>query len=138
MFVYYFSGNLVFGLLINLTLIHWVDRPIYAAINLKEDVRDAEESKYYRLNNYLSLFKGQEVSAPLQASQISEEVEEEIQEALIDKIYAKEGARFDSGATDGTVPRMATAATENRPTAFGSGPQRGTDGGTEALRFSDE
>ena len=58
MFVYYFAGNLVFGLLINFTLVHWVDRPIYAAINLKDDVRDAEENKYYRINKYLSLFKG--------------------------------------------------------------------------------
>jgi hypothetical protein len=60
MFVYYFSGNLVFGLLLNLTLIHWIDRPIYAMINLKNDVRDAEESKYYRINKYLTLFLGQD------------------------------------------------------------------------------
>jgi hypothetical protein len=56
MFVYYFSGNLVFGLLLNMTIIHWVDRPILAMINLKNDVRDAEESKYYRLNKYITLF----------------------------------------------------------------------------------
>ena len=82
MFVYYFSGNLVFGLLLNLTLIHWIDRPIYALINLKNDVRDAEESKYYRINKYLSLFMGQNnMSGQERMSQVSQEVSnDEIQE----------------------------------------------------------
>jgi hypothetical protein len=58
MFVYYFSGNFVFGLVLNLTLFHWIDRPINAMINLKEDLRDAETSKYYRIYKYLDLFRG--------------------------------------------------------------------------------
>ena len=71
-------------MLLNLTLIHWVDRPIYAMINLKNDVRDAEESKYYRINKYLTLFLGQDNVTDSgregTLSQVSEEVKEEIHE----------------------------------------------------------
>lgn len=142
MFVYYFSGNLVFGLLLNMTIIHWVDRPIYAMINLKDDVRDAEESKYYRINKYLTLFKGQDFPASLRDNSVSHVIEEmpgqeEIQENLIDKSYSKDATRYDSGATDAASPRMATAATATRPTAFGSNP-RATAGGSDAMRFSED
>lgn len=80
MFVYYFSGNFIFGLLLNLTIVHWIDRPIYALYNLKKDIKDAEESREYRLNKYLTLFKGIDVFQPYAA--VAEE--EEIQEQLID------------------------------------------------------
>jgi hypothetical protein len=64
MFVYYFSGNFIFGLMLNMTIVHWVDRPIYALINLKKDIKDAEESIQYRLDMYLYLFKGTNVFRP--------------------------------------------------------------------------
>ena len=64
MFVYYFSGNFIFGFILNMTLVHWIDRPIYAAINLKRDVEDAEESLNYRIDKYLRLFKGVQEFTP--------------------------------------------------------------------------
>jgi len=42
MFVYYFTGNVLFGLLITVIIAMPSDRPIVALLNLKRDARDAE------------------------------------------------------------------------------------------------
>lgn len=57
MFVYYFSGNLIFGVALFQTVAMLVDRPIYAAINLTRDVADAEKHEDYKLVEYLDNFR---------------------------------------------------------------------------------
>jgi hypothetical protein len=128
MFVYYFSGNFIFGLVLNMTVVHWIDRPIYALLNIKKDIKDAEENREYRLNKYLALFKGQVEFVP--NSSVVSETDEILQEQLIDRDLKK--ARFDSGAMGSDAARDTKATT--RPTEFGSGGRIGTN----ALRFSDE
>uniref|UniRef100_A0A7S3FYT0 Uncharacterized protein n=1 Tax=Strombidium rassoulzadegani TaxID=1082188 RepID=A0A7S3FYT0_9SPIT len=56
MFVYYFVGNFFFGMTIYYALVLPIDRPILALLNLKEDVKDARESKYYKLRDYVDCF----------------------------------------------------------------------------------
>jgi hypothetical protein len=38
MFIYYFTGNIVFGVVLNHVVILMVDKPIYALMSLKDDV----------------------------------------------------------------------------------------------------
>lgn len=56
MFLYYFTGNLVFGIVLYGVLMP-VDRSLYAGTHLKRDVKDAEASRFYRLRDYLENFK---------------------------------------------------------------------------------
>jgi hypothetical protein len=137
MFVYYFAGNFVFGLVLNLTVIHWIDRPIYAMINLRDDIKDAEMSKLYRLRKYTELFTGQ--IEPSEESSVVSMTEEEIQEHLLQK--GVKDHRFDSGATaagSNTGDRETAATT--RPTAFGTIPgskvTRTDEDASLSMRFS--
>jgi hypothetical protein len=57
MFVYYFTGNVIFGMTIFMSVCNIVDRPIYALINLKGDVKDAENSVDYNIKEYVENFK---------------------------------------------------------------------------------
>merc|ERR1740117_341735 len=65
MFIYYFTGNLTFALILYLTLMTWVDRPIYAWINLKADIQEADESYDYKIENYLNFFKSGEYNSDI-------------------------------------------------------------------------
>jgi hypothetical protein len=49
-----------------------VDRPIHAFINLKRDITDAKQSKFYKLQEYLEYFREPEL-ASLRDSQVSAE-----------------------------------------------------------------
>jgi hypothetical protein len=57
MFIYFFAGNFMFGTTAYIPLVMFIDRPIYALLNLKKDVRDARHSQYYKLSDYLENFK---------------------------------------------------------------------------------
>jgi hypothetical protein len=59
MFVYYFTGNLIFGIILYMTVMLWVDRPIYAMINLSRDVEEAQRSTEYKITSYINFFKGE-------------------------------------------------------------------------------
>lgn len=41
MFFYYFAGNFVFGFALYIPVVMFIDRPIYAYLNLERDVADA-------------------------------------------------------------------------------------------------
>lgn len=57
MFVYYYTGNVIFGILLFMAICNVVDRPIYAMINLNGDVKDADNSVDYKLKEYIENFK---------------------------------------------------------------------------------
>jgi hypothetical protein len=57
MFVYYFTGNMLFGLVVYCAFVAVVDRPIHALLNLEGDVREANRSTDYKLDSYLENFK---------------------------------------------------------------------------------
>jgi len=57
MFLYYFAGNLVFGLAIYIPVALFIDRPIYAYLNLERDTKDAVDHEDYKLKEYLDNFK---------------------------------------------------------------------------------
>lgn len=61
MFVYYFTGNMVFGIAIYELVVVAIDRPIHAFLNLQGDVEEAERNKDYRLEDYLENFKPNDV-----------------------------------------------------------------------------
>ena len=63
MFVYYFAGNYIFGSLLFIPTAMFVDRPIYALLNLKKDIKDAERHKDYNLIDYLDNFRPELVDA---------------------------------------------------------------------------
>jgi len=44
MFVYYFSGNFMFGCIAYVPICLLIDRPILALINLQKDIKDARHS----------------------------------------------------------------------------------------------
>ena len=44
MFVYYFTGNIIFGATLYNLIIMVVDRPFYSIKNLRRDIRDAKQS----------------------------------------------------------------------------------------------
>ena len=56
MFVYYFTGNIVFGVALYQILMP-ADRPIQGYLNLARDIRDAEMNRFYSLFDYLENFK---------------------------------------------------------------------------------
>lgn len=56
MFLYYFTGNLVFGVVVYMVLLP-TDRPVYAFRHLQRDLRDAQMSRFYKLQEYLENFK---------------------------------------------------------------------------------
>lgn len=58
MFIYYFTGNMVFGVVLNHAILLQVDKPIYALMSLKQDIRDAENNNDYMLSRYLKVFIG--------------------------------------------------------------------------------
>jgi hypothetical protein len=64
MFVYYFSGNFIFGNALFQVIAMLVDRPIYAAINLSRDVADAEKHEDYKLVEYLDNFRPEILDGP--------------------------------------------------------------------------
>lgn len=72
MFVYYFSGNFIFGTALFMVLGMFIDRPIYAAINLTRDVADAEKHEDYKLVEYLDNFRPEILDGPDMA-RVSEE-----------------------------------------------------------------
>ena len=53
MFIYYYTGNVIFSLILQATIVLMVDRPIYAIINMKTDIEEAENSKDYKLDDQL-------------------------------------------------------------------------------------
>lgn len=57
MFVYYLSGNFVFGFILYIPICMFIDRPIYAHLNLRRDVKDAERHEDYKLVDYLDNFR---------------------------------------------------------------------------------
>ena len=58
MFIYYFTGNIVFATVLNHVIVLQVDKPIYAMLSLNQDIEDAETNKDYILSKYLQVFKG--------------------------------------------------------------------------------
>jgi hypothetical protein len=56
MFIYYFAGNMVFGLAVYFMIVMPIDRPIHAFINLKQDIIDAQNSYFYKLDQYMNNF----------------------------------------------------------------------------------
>ena len=60
MFVYYFTGNFIFGFMMYNLLVMSIDRPIVALTNLRKDIKDAEENPDYRLDTYLENFRASE------------------------------------------------------------------------------
>ena len=68
MFVYYFSGNFIFGFVLYIPVCMIIDRPINAFLNLKRDVRDAERHEDYKLIHYLDNFRPELVDGPDLAS----------------------------------------------------------------------
>ena len=61
MFVYYFTGNVIFGLVLYMFIVIPVDRPILAMLNLKRDVKDAERNQDYKLEQYLENFRASDL-----------------------------------------------------------------------------
>jgi len=57
MFVYYFTGNFLFGIMGYYLLLVPIDRPIAALINLKKDISDAKTSIFYKIGDYIENFK---------------------------------------------------------------------------------
>lgn len=56
MFLYYFTGNLVFGLALYIVMMTY-DKPILAYMNLERDIKDAECSRFYSIYEYMENFK---------------------------------------------------------------------------------
>lgn len=61
MFVYYFTGNMIFGVSIYECIGLAIDRPIHAILNLKGDVEEAERNQDYKLEQYLENFRASEL-----------------------------------------------------------------------------
>jgi len=57
LFIYYYTANIIFGMSVYAVLIIPIDTPILSLINLKRDLSDAQDSYFYRLNEYLDNFK---------------------------------------------------------------------------------
>ena len=56
MFLYYFTGNLVFGVALYVVCMPW-DKPIQGYLNLNRDIKDAEMSRFYSIHEYMENFK---------------------------------------------------------------------------------
>lgn len=86
MFLYYFTGNLVFGIVLFIPLCLFVDKPIQSWLNLKEDVEDALHSKYYQIDEYLQIFMNGELSEGDLAGEVSKSsgLDPDIQLRLVD------------------------------------------------------
>lgn len=69
MFVYYFAGNIIFGFVLFIPTAMFVDRPIYAMLNLKRDIKDAERHKDYNLMDYLDNFRPELIEAESQGGE---------------------------------------------------------------------
>mmetsp|Transcript_22992 Transcript_22992/g.35518 ORF Transcript_22992/g.35518 Transcript_22992/m.35518 type:complete len:343 (+) Transcript_22992:1532-2560(+) len=69
MFVYYFTGNFIFGMALTMFVANPIDRPIISLINLKRDIRDAERSQYYKITDYVENFKDGNLFDEVQVSQ---------------------------------------------------------------------
>lgn len=63
MFVYYFTGNIIFGATLYNFIIMVVDRPFYSIKNLKRDVKDAKQSQFYNLKDYLENFREEQLES---------------------------------------------------------------------------
>jgi len=50
-------GNLAFGFMIYIPLCLFIDRPIYAMLNLTRDIKEAESHEDYKLIDYLDNFR---------------------------------------------------------------------------------
>jgi len=61
MFIYYFTGNMIFGVSIYEVMGLSVDRPIHALLNLKGDVEEAERNQDYKLASYMENFRASEL-----------------------------------------------------------------------------
>ena len=57
MFTYVTLGNLVFGSFVYIPICLFIDRPIYALLNLKRDVEEAVFHEHYKLVDYLDNFR---------------------------------------------------------------------------------
>ena len=85
MFAYYLSGNLFFGFLIYIPVCLFIDRPIYAWLNLDRDIKDAESHEDYKLVDYLDNFRTD------LGCQEDELTDSRLAVAYADKIKAKSG-----------------------------------------------
>ena len=63
--IYYWTGHVLFATMFWFIIAIPLDRPISALLNLKADVRDAEENEDYKLEDYLENFRETELLADL-------------------------------------------------------------------------
>jgi hypothetical protein len=87
MFAYYLSGNLVFGFVLYVPLCLFIDRPIYAWLNIDRDIKDAESHEDYKLIDYLDNFRTEEQGT------IDEMTNTRLAVAYADKIKTKSGKK---------------------------------------------
>lgn len=116
-----------------MTVMLWVDRPIYAMINLSRDVEEAQRSTEYKIGSYINFFKGEYVAdldeqmEQLQESERASPLQSEENLQVLTKPIGKR--ELDNGGTFSTVDG-ATVATmaDQRTTRMGgttmSGMQR--------------
>lgn len=62
MFLYYFCGNFMFGMMLFQPICLFVDKPIQAMLNLKRDIKDTKYSQYYKIDSYIKNFMNEEDS----------------------------------------------------------------------------
>lgn len=84
MFAYYLSGNLFFGFCIYIPICLFIDRPIYAWLNLDRDIKDAESHDDYKLVDYLDNFRSDHIGD-------DDLTDSRLAVAYADKIKAKSG-----------------------------------------------
>jgi hypothetical protein len=84
MFIYISIGNLVFGAAVYVPLCLFIDRPIYAWLNMERDVKEAESHKYYKLVDYLDNFRNEFLTE-------DEMIHSRLAVAYADKIKLKSG-----------------------------------------------
>lgn len=65
MFVYYFCGNFMFGAMVYIPVCMFVDKPLQAMLNLKQDIKDANRSQYYKIHEYMDNFREEQLDEPL-------------------------------------------------------------------------
>ena len=87
MFAYYLSGNLVFGFVLYVPLCLFIDRPIYAWLNIDRDIKDAESHEDYKLIDYLDNFRTENQGTN------DEMTNTRLAVAYADKIKAKSGKK---------------------------------------------
>lgn len=88
MFIYYFTGNLIYGVSVYEMIGLAIDRPCHALYNLYSDVEEAENNPDYKLETYLLNFKPSEVEV-VSNYRVSEKLQFETNGAPIFKSEAE-------------------------------------------------